>query len=155
MIKGINLALAQRDDTANFYGDHLIPLNDSDADGKPDPALVASHAMQVADDPHAVLYIGDLASEASEISIPILNQAGIPQISPASTYVGLTSALPGNHRTNEPQRYYPSQTRTFLRLVPSGSVEAAADLQAVNKLGCRRVGRRARHGPGRERDRVA
>ncbi len=139
VIKGINLALAQRDDTANFYRVDLIPLNDSDADGKPDPALVASHAMHVADDPHAVLYIGDWASEASEISIPILNQAGIPQVSPASPYIGLTSALPNVTAPNEPLRYYPSQTRTFLRLVPPGPVEAAADLQAVNKLGCRRV----------------
>jgi branched-chain amino acid transport system substrate-binding protein len=139
VIDGINLALAQRDDTANFYRVDLIPLVDSDAGGRPDPALVARHAMRVADDPHAVLYIGDWASEASEISIPILNQAGIPQISPASTYIGLTSALPNVTAPNEPSRYYPSQTRTFLRLVPPGPVEAAADLQAANKLGCRHV----------------
>jgi branched-chain amino acid transport system substrate-binding protein len=139
VVDGINLALAQRDDTANFYRVDLIPLHDSDADGRPDLPLVASQAMRVADDPHAVLYIGDLVSEASEISIPILNQAGIPQISPASTYVGLTSALPNVTGPNEPPRYYPSQTRTFLRLVPSGAVEAAADVEAFSRLGCRHV----------------
>ena len=43
----------------------------------------------------------------SEVSIPILNQAGIPQISPANTYVGLTTNEPGS-APGEPQKYYPT-----------------------------------------------
>ncbi len=139
VLDGIHLAKQERNGTADFYTINFRPLNDAYANGTPDPARVASNAMQAANDPNAVFYIGDWASAASEISIPILNQAGIPQISPASTYVGLTSALPGVTAPSEPSRYYPSQTRTFLRLVPPGPVEAAADLQAANKLGCRRV----------------
>ncbi len=33
---------------------------------------------------------------AREVAIPILNQAGIPMISPANTYVGLTTNEPGS-----------------------------------------------------------
>jgi branched-chain amino acid transport system substrate-binding protein len=139
VLDGINLASAGFHGTAGFYTIHFRKLNDADADGKPDPAIVARNAVQVADDPNAVLYIGDWASAASEISIPILNQAGVPQVSPASPYIGLTSALLNVTAPTEPPRYYPSQTRTFLRLVPPGPVEAAADLQAANKLGCRHV----------------
>ena len=38
-------------------------------------------------------YIGEFNSGASKISIPILNRAGIPQISPANTYNGLTTPV--------------------------------------------------------------
>ena len=39
--------------------------------------------------------MGEFNSGASEVSIPILNQAGIAQDSPANTYVGLTASLQG------------------------------------------------------------
>ena len=62
-------------------------------------------------------------SGASAISIPLLNRTGIPQISPTSTAVGLTSdgigAAPG-----EPEKYYPTGIRTYARVVPSDAIEA-------------------------------
>ena len=71
-------------------------LDDSTAAaGKWDPGQTAADARKAASDPKAVYYIGEFNSGASEVSIPILNQAGIPQVSPANTYVGLTTNLPG------------------------------------------------------------
>ena len=67
-------------------------LDDSTAAaGEWDPTQTAADARKAATDPKTVYYIGEFNSGASEVSIPILNQAGIPQVSPANTYVGLTS----------------------------------------------------------------
>jgi branched-chain amino acid transport system substrate-binding protein len=72
------------------------------------------------------------------VSIPILNEAGIPQVSPANTYVGLTTNLPGS-APGEPQKFYPNGTRTYLRIVPIDSIQAAADLMAMKQAGCTKV----------------
>src|ERR1700755_3171012 len=82
--------------------------------------------------------MGAFNSGASEVSIPILNQAGIPQVSPANTYVGLTTNLPGS-APGEPQKYYPTGKRTYLRIVPIDSIQAAADLMAMKDAGCTKV----------------
>ena len=63
--------------------------------------------------------------------MPILNQAGIPQVSPANTNVALTKGAPAN--------YWPTGTRTYLRIVPTDSVQAAADLLAMRQAGCTKV----------------
>jgi branched-chain amino acid transport system substrate-binding protein len=59
-------------------------------------------------------------------------------ISPANTYVGLTTNEPGS-APGEPQKYYPSGTRTYLRIVPRDSIQAAADLEAMKQAGCTKV----------------
>jgi branched-chain amino acid transport system substrate-binding protein len=82
--------------------------------------------------------MGEFNSGASEVSIPILNQGGIPQVSPANTYVGLTTSLPGS-APGEPTKYYPTGTRTYLRIVPIDSIQAAADLMAMKSAGCTKV----------------
>jgi len=72
------------------------------------------------------------------VSVPILNQAGIPQVSPANTYVGLTTNLPGS-APGEPEKYYPTGKRTYLRIVPIDSIQGAADLIAMKEAGCTKV----------------
>ena len=114
-------------------------LDDSTAAaGKWDPGQTAANARQVASDSKAVFYIGEFNSGASKISIPILNEAGIPQVSPANTYVGLTTNLPGS-APGEPQQYYPTGKRTYLRIVPIDSIQGAADLIAMKNAGCTKV----------------
>ena len=139
MVNGIKLALAQAGGKAGKWTVNYTPLDDSTAAaGKWDPGQTAANARKVASDPKAVYYMGEFNSGASEISIPILNQAGIPQVSPANTYVGLTTSLPGS-APGEPQKYYPTGTRTYLRIVPIDSIQAAADLMAMKQAGCTKV----------------
>ena len=102
------------------------------------PGQTSANARKVATDPKAVYYMGEFNSGASEVSIPILNQGGIPQVSPANTYVGLTTNLPGS-APGEPQKYYPTGTRTYLRIVPIDSIQAASDLIAMKQAGCTKV----------------
>lgn len=136
---GIKLALAQADDRAGQFAVHYVPLNDASASGGGwTPVTTADDARRAVADSRTVYYIGEFDSGASEVSIPILNLAGIPQVSPASTYDGLTTSVPGT-RLGEPSKYYPSARRTFLRIVPSDSVEAAADLLAIKLAGCSKL----------------
>ena len=98
-----------------------VQLNDSDELGDFRPALVRRNARKAARDPQTIAYIGDLESGASEISAPILNRAGVLQVSATSTALGLTRPGP-----KEEAELQPSGTRTFARVVPNDLVQAAA-----------------------------
>jgi len=139
LVNGIKLALSQANNKAGQWTVKYTVLDDSTAAAaKWDPGQTAADARQVASDPKAVYYMGEFNSGASEVSIPILNAAGIPQVSPANTYVGLTTSLPGS-APGEPQKYYPTGKRTYLRIVPIDSIQAAADLMAMKQAGCTKV----------------
>jgi branched-chain amino acid transport system substrate-binding protein len=139
LVNGIKLALSQAGNKAGNFTVNYQSLDDSTAAaGKWDPGQTAANARKVAADPKAVYYMGEFNSGASEVSIPILNQAGIPQVSPANTYVGLTTNLPGS-APGEPEKYYPTGKRTYLRIVPIDSIQAAADLIAMKQAGCTKV----------------
>ena len=140
MVNGIKLALAQAGGKAGQWTVNYQSLDDSTAAaGKWDPGQTAANARKVATDPKAVYYIGEFNSGASEVSIPILNQAGIPQVSPANTYVGLTLNVPPASAPGEPQKYYPTGVRTYLRIVPTDSIQAASGLIAMKQAGCTKV----------------
>jgi branched-chain amino acid transport system substrate-binding protein len=82
--------------------------------------------------------VGDQESGASAISIPVLNRAGIAQVSPTSTAVGLTTAGPGAE-PGEPEKYYPSGVRTFARVAASDAAQAAVQVRLQRRSGCRRT----------------
>jgi branched-chain amino acid transport system substrate-binding protein len=139
LVNGIKLALSEANNKAGQFTVNYKELDDSTAAaGKWDAGQTSANAKEAATDPKAVYYIGEFNSGASEVSIPILNQGGIPQVSPANTYVGLTTNLPGS-AAGEPTKYYPTGTRTYLRIVPIDSIQGAADLMAMKQAGCTKV----------------
>ena len=139
MVNGMKLALQQAGGKAGQWTVKYTSLDDSTAAaGKWDPGQTAADARKAASDPKAVYYMGEFNSGASEVSIPILNEAGLPMVSPANTYVGLTTNQPGS-APGEPQKYYPTGTRTYLRIVPIDSIQAASDLLAMKQAGCTKV----------------
>jgi branched-chain amino acid transport system substrate-binding protein len=139
LVNGIKLALSQAGGKAGSFTVNYQSLDDSTAQaGKWDPTQTAANARKAATDPKAVYYIGEFNSGASEVSIPILNQAGVPQVSPANTYVGLTTNEPGS-APGEPQKYYPTGKRTYLRIVPRDTIQAAAGLITMKHDGCTKV----------------
>jgi len=139
MVNGMKLALSQAGGKAGNFTVNYQSLDDSTAAaGKWDPGQTAANARKVAADPKAVYYMGEFNSGASEVSIPILNQGGVPMVSPANTYVGLTTNLPGS-APGEPDKYYPTGKRNYLRIVPIDSIQAAADLIAMKQAGCTKV----------------
>ena len=131
IVNGIRLALAQSRGKAGPFKVQYTALDDSAGSSGWDANQTATNARKAAADPRAVYYIGEFDDDASEVSMPILNEAGIPQVSPANTYVALTAGAPGN--------YWPTGTRTYLRIVPTDAVQAAADLLAMHEAGCSKV----------------
>jgi branched-chain amino acid transport system substrate-binding protein len=139
LVNGMKLALSQAGGRAGQWLINYTSLDDSTAAaGKWDPSQCAANARKAAADPKAVAYLGEFNSGCSEVSIPITNTAGIPQISPANTYVGLTTNEAGS-APGEPQKYYPTGKRTYLRIVPRDSIQAASDLLAMKQAGCTKV----------------
>ena len=138
LVNGMNLALSEAGGKAGPFTVNYQSLDDSTAQaGKWDPTQTEANARKVAMDPKAVFYIGEFNSAASKVSIPILSQVGIPQLSPANTYVGLTTNEPGS-APGEPQKYYPTGKRTYVRIVPRDTIQAAAGLITMKHDGCAR-----------------
>src|SRR5438128_6296313 len=86
-----------------------------------------------AQDTSTIAYLGEYNSAATAVSLPLINAAGILQVSPGSPYGGLTSPLDAGQ--DEPERFYPTGQRTFGRLRPGDSVEAAAQVTLMKHLG--------------------
>jgi len=104
----------------------------SPTSGQWDPSVTASNAKTAADDPSTIAYLGDYNSAATAISLPLINAAGILQISPASPYGGLTSTLDAGQ--DEPERFYPTGKRNFARLQPGDQAQAQAQVRLMSDL---------------------
>jgi len=121
-------------------GGHVGPFKvsyDSQDDSSPtsgqwDPSVTAADAKTAADDPSTIAYLGDYNSAATAISLPLINAAGILQISPASPYGGLTSSLYAGQ--DEPERFYPTGKRNFAHLQPGDRAQAQAQVRLMSDL---------------------
>jgi branched-chain amino acid transport system substrate-binding protein len=139
VVNGEQLALDQVGGRIGKYRIVLKSLNDATPQrGEWDPGQTTLNADQALADKTTIGYLGELNSGASAISIPLLNGHMIPQVSPASAAVGLTSGGPGA-APGEPQKYYPTDVRTFARVAPSDEVGAAAMVTLQTELGCEKV----------------
>jgi branched-chain amino acid transport system substrate-binding protein len=139
LVNGAKLALEQAGGKAGDFTVKYTPLDDSTAQaGSWTPEATTANARKVAQDKNAAIYIGEFNSGASAVSIPILNEGGIPQISPANTAVGLTSDEPGAN-PGEPDKYYPAGQRTYSRIVPKDTIQGAALATLMKQEGCTKV----------------
>ncbi len=103
VVNGARLALARAGRRIGRFRIAVAQLNDATPTrGEWDPGRTTDDARLAVRDPTAIGYVGELDSGASAVSIPILNRAGIAQISPTSTAVGLTSSGPAR-RPASPQ----------------------------------------------------
>ncbi len=102
-----------------------------------DPGTVEANAKRPGDDPTAIAYIGELDLGGSAVSLPATNRDGVLQVSPADGLTSLTGTPPGRPRAG-PERYYPEEVRTFVRLVPDDLELAVAMLGAAGRLGASR-----------------
>jgi branched-chain amino acid transport system substrate-binding protein len=139
LVNGIKLALEQAGNKAGDYTVQYESLDDSTAQaGSWTPEATTSNARKAAQDDATGVYIGEFNSGASAVSIPILNEGGVPQISPANTAVGLTSDEPGAN-PGEPDKYYPTGARTYVRIVPKDTIQGAALATVMKEDGCTKV----------------
>ena len=85
---------------------------------------VTENARRAADDPRTMAYVGEYASGASMISMPILEEAGIAQVAPGGTWSGLTRERRNSH---------------FVRVIPADHLQAHAAVRWMKALGTRRL----------------
>lgn len=129
MVAAIEYVLEQADNKAGDYTIEYESFDDAIAStGNWDEATCASNARTYADDESIVGVIGTYNSGCAAVIIPILNEAGVAMISPANTYAGLTHSAAGTEE-GEPDKYYPSGTRNYARVVASDDNQGKAGAQ--------------------------
>ncbi|MDX6643405.1 MAG: branched-chain amino acid transport system substrate-binding protein, partial [Solirubrobacteraceae bacterium] len=142
VIKGEQLALDKLAPGGKLgsFNIKYVSLDDSTAQnpGTADEAQTAQNARKAVQDKSTIAYLGEFNSGGTKVSLPILNKAGIPQISPSNTYVGLTTNDPGSE-PGEPDKYYPSGKRTYARVVPRDTIQGAALVSIMKADGCKAV----------------
>jgi branched-chain amino acid transport system substrate-binding protein len=137
VINGERLALEEVGSKVGRFRIKYVSLDDSTAQnpGTADEGKTAQNARQAVRDKSTIFYLGEFNSGGTKVSLPILNRANIPQISPSNTYVGLTTDLPGSE-PGEPDKYYPSGKRTYARVVPHDRIQGAALVSVMKEDGC-------------------
>ncbi len=138
IVGGEKLALSDAGGRIGEFRISYVSLDDSNPkSGQWDPGVTATDAKTAAQDTGTIAYLGEYSSAATAISLPLINAAGIAQVSPESPYVGLTSTLDAGQ--DEPERFYPSGKRNFVRLQPGDPAQAEAQVELMRALGVKRI----------------
>ena len=138
MVRAEQLALTEAGDRVGRWRIAYSALNNaSPQTGVWDPGVVSANARRAGQDRTTVAYVGEMDTGASAVSIPILDEVGILQVSPTDGVAGLTRA--GSGGPGEPEKYYPARDRNFVRLVPPDDLEAQALLALMRRAGVRRL----------------
>jgi branched-chain amino acid transport system substrate-binding protein len=122
IVKGIQLAFEKVTSIGNTQVE-LKVLDDGDETGQWQATMELSNTMAAVADPLAVAYLGPMNSGAAKISLPLTDAAGLIQISPSTTWPGLTK--PG-FAQGEPAIFYPTGQRNFFRTCSTDDVQGPA-----------------------------
>jgi YVTN family beta-propeller protein len=107
----------------------------------PTPERCAENARAYARDASLVGIVGPYQSFCTEVELPLLGTAPggpVAVVSPTNTYVGLTRPGPST-AADEPDRYYPSGVRNYVRITAPDDEQSAALALFVRDLGRRRL----------------
>jgi len=99
------------------------------------------NANSYAENPSVITVIGTFNSGCAAIIIPVLNQApggAVPMVSPANTFVCLTQAAPAC-APDEPDVYYPTGARNYLRVVANDAYQGAAVSEFMQEQGVEKL----------------
>jgi branched-chain amino acid transport system substrate-binding protein len=136
---GMKLALKQHKNKAGSCTISYKALDDSTAQaGQWDPGATSANARKVAQDKSAVALLGEFNSGASQISIPITNEAGLLQVSPANTALELTKDAGPNDK-GAPEKYYKTGKRTYGRVVPADHIQGSAQADWMKEKGVKKL----------------
>jgi branched-chain amino acid transport system substrate-binding protein len=140
MNNAIKLYLQEIGNKVGNYTIQFEAFDDSTAArGAWDEATCAANARKYVEDETVIGVLGTFNSGCAKIEVPIANEASLAYISPANTAVGLTHVGPGSE-SGEPEKYYPSGTRNYARVVTSDDVQGQIDAAYMkDKLGVTKV----------------
>jgi branched-chain amino acid transport system substrate-binding protein len=143
MVAAIRYQLEQQDWKAGDYNIGYQQCDDATAQAaKWDSGKCSQNANAYAANDKVIGVIGTFNSGCAAIEIPVLNQApdgGIGMVSPANTYPCLTVNLPGGCDSTEPDKYYPSGTRNYIRVVAHDAYQGAAVAEFMQSQGVKSV----------------
>ena len=135
IVNGIRMAIDEYPD--GVFG-HKIVYQDMDdataAQGQWDAGKEADNAREAVGDRDVMVVIGPYNSGASKVSQPLLNEAGLLQISPAATWPGLTKKVPGDEASGEPDIYRKSGKVTFCRVCPTDDMQGPKAAEFVKNV---------------------
>jgi branched-chain amino acid transport system substrate-binding protein len=100
-----------------------------------DTAKSATNAHLYANDKSVIGVLGTFNSGAAKIEVPTLNRASLAMVSPANTNPGLTKKWD----VGEPNKYYPTGTRNYARVVATDDIQGPADALWSQSLGFKKV----------------
>jgi branched-chain amino acid transport system substrate-binding protein len=136
MTEAIKFLLKQHDFKAGDYKIGYQSCDDATAqEGAWASEKCSANAQAYAQNKSVIGVIGTFNSGCAEIIIPVLNRG---MISPANTYVGLTHSGPGT-AAGEPDKYYPSGKRNYIRIVAADDFQGAADALHTQQLGLKNI----------------
>ena len=142
MTDAVKFILKQHGFKAGKYKIGYQSCDDATAQaGKCASEKCSANASAYAQNKSVVGVIGTFNSGCAEIIIPVLNRAPggpVAMISPANTYVGLTHSGPGT-AAGEPEKYYPTGKRNYIRIVAADDFQGAADAMNAQQLGLKKI----------------
>lgn len=139
MVGAMRLLLEEREWKAGDYNIAYQDCDDATAQaGKWDSGKCSQNANAYASNESVIAVVGTFNSGCAQIVAPVLNQApggGVLMLSPANTYGCLTEPCAGN----EPEKYFPSGTRNYMRVAPSDPNQGAVLAQLMGEQGVKRL----------------
>ena len=127
MVNAIKLYLEQIGGKAGDFTVSYESFDDSTAaKGAWDEATCAANARKYVEDESILGVVGTFNSGCAKIEVPIANEGTLAYVSPANTAVGLTHEGPGSE-PGEPDKYYPTGTRNYTRVVASDDFQGQVD----------------------------
>ncbi len=136
-IEASKMCLEDFGGAAGGYAIEYQALDDGVAanEGKWEPAKETENANTAINDESCMAYLGTYNSGAAAISIPLTNVAGLAQISFANTYPGLTTSFEGATEPGEPDVFYPSGKRNYMRVCPADHIQGGASARWARAQG--------------------
>jgi len=125
MVNGIRLAVKQAGGTAGGYTIEIpdSAVYDDALNGAHDPQTGANNMTKIVGEPDVIAVIGPLNSSVAKAQIPISNESGLLQCSPANTNPDLTKGAPAAELRTKPNNY--------IRVVTTDDVQGPAASQYI------------------------
>ena len=120
--QGVDLAVMQNADLGNGYTLSVLNKNDEGTSGA-DPAIGAQNISDLIANSSVMAVVGPFNSGVAKSEIPLINNAGLTEISPSNTNPGLTK-----------QQYAASNNINFTQLHPAGKPEAYFRIPATDEV---------------------
>jgi branched-chain amino acid transport system substrate-binding protein len=142
IVAAIRQELTNREWKAGDYNIAFQSCDDSTAQAaKWDSAKCSANGNSYASNEAVIGVIGTFNSGCAQIIAPLLNAApdgGIAMISPANTFVCLTTSAPACE-ASEPAKYRPSGTANYTRVVANDAYQGAAVAEFAQSQGIENI----------------